>query len=201
MNARLDHDDFGGWVQQLGDPIRARRAYCHLVLSGAAALPAIRAGLRHASADVRLYCTKALDRLVDPDSFAELVEMLCDSDARVRLDALHALACDRCKAMDRRPPTDDSLPAAIRLLRSDSDRHVRAMAAEVVTRSRRPRRVSGRRSRSRGSKEGGLVCAGWHDLPKDPARRAARYCESKSLAASTALIVSPIAITSLRTTT
>jgi hypothetical protein len=134
MNARLDHDDFGGWVQQLGDPIRARRAYCHLVLSGAAALPAIRAGLRHASADVRLYCTKALDRLVDPDSFAELVEMLCDSDARVRLDALHALACDRCKAMDRRPPTDDSLPAAIRLLRSDSDRHVRAMAAEVVGR-------------------------------------------------------------------
>ncbi len=34
-------DDFEAWVEQLGDPIRGCRAYWHLVLSGAPALPEI----------------------------------------------------------------------------------------------------------------------------------------------------------------
>jgi hypothetical protein len=87
MLGPVGHDDFPGWVEQLADPLRARRAYWHLVLSGSSALPAIRVGLRHAHADVRDLCTQALDHLVDDD-----------------------------------------------LMRRDPNRHVRAMAVEVVGR-------------------------------------------------------------------
>lgn len=126
-------DDFRAWVQRLADPIRAGRAYWHLVLSGAPALEAIRDGLCHESADVRVYCTKALDRLVDRDSYGALLAMVDDAAPHVRLEALHALACDRCKegGVQRR---SDALAAALRHLRDDADRHVRAMAVEVVGR-------------------------------------------------------------------
>ncbi len=130
----MDDDDLPAWVELLADAIRAKRAYWHLVLSGQAALPAIRTGLRHYSADVRMYCAKALDHLVDDDSFPDLIAMLEDSDARVRKDALHALACDRCKANTCRPDKSEVLPRAIRLLRSDSSKHVRSVAAEAVGR-------------------------------------------------------------------
>ena len=53
---------------------------------------------------------------------------------RVRLHALHALGCDRCKDTDCRPAKERVLPPAIGLLLRDGDKHVRAMAAEVVGR-------------------------------------------------------------------
>lgn len=90
MRLLVEGNDFAGWMALLADPVRARHAYWHLVRSGAEALPAIREGLRHPSADVRMYCTRALDHLVDGDSFSRLVEMLDDPDPRVRWDALHA---------------------------------------------------------------------------------------------------------------
>jgi HEAT repeats len=130
----VENDDFPGWVALLDDPVRARRAYWHLVASGEGALPAVRAGLKHANADVRMYCAKALDHLVDQESFPDLVAMLDDPDPRVRWDTLHALACDRCKDNSCRPAKHDVLHRAIRLLRHDSSRHVRAIAAEVVGR-------------------------------------------------------------------
>ena len=126
--------DFPGWVARLADPLRARQAFWQLVVSGADALPAVRDGLGHPNAEVRMYCTKALDHLVDTDSFPQLVAMLDDPDDRVRWDALHALACDRCKENDCRPDKREVLPLAIRLLRNDPSRHVRGMAAEVVAR-------------------------------------------------------------------
>jgi HEAT repeat protein len=121
-------------VGLLATPHRAQRAYWHLVLSGSAALPAVRRGLSHDNADVRLHCVKALDHLVDEDSFPALIAMLSDDDPRVRRDALHALACDRCKENACRPEIGAVLPLGIRLLQTDPDRHVRAMAAEVVGR-------------------------------------------------------------------
>jgi HEAT repeats len=134
MQLQVDHDDFTGWVALLGDPLRAKRAYRHLVASGDVAMPAIRQGLEHDDADVRMYCAKALDHLVDEESFAELVAMLDDRDPRVRRDTLHALACDRCKDNACRPDKDEVLPRAIALLESDVSDHVRAMACEVVGR-------------------------------------------------------------------
>jgi HEAT repeat protein len=125
-------DDFNAWVEQLADPIRSRRAYRHLLLSGSAALPAVRGGLRHANPAVRMFCTRALDHLVDPESYDELIAMLDDADPGVRLHALHALACDRCKDTDYRPAKEAILTPAIQLLLRDPDKHVRAMAAELV---------------------------------------------------------------------
>jgi HEAT repeat protein len=121
-------------VVRLATPHRAQRAYWHLVLGGAPALPAVRRGLTQDSADVRLLCIKALDHLVDEDSFPELIRMLGDDDSRVRRDALHALACDRCKENACRPKIGAVLPLGIRLLQSDPDKHVRATAAEVAGR-------------------------------------------------------------------
>lgn len=128
------HDDFDAWVIQLADPVRAQRAYWHLVLSGSQSMPAIRHGLRSPIDDVRRLCTKALDHLVDADSFPTLIEMLDDPNPGVRIEALHALACDRCKANDCHPNTVAVLDRAIRLLRHDPDRHVRAWACELVGR-------------------------------------------------------------------
>src|SRR5207237_102201 len=88
-------DGLESCVERLADPARAQQAFWHLVLSGADAVPAVRHGLHHPTADVRMYCTKALDHLVDASAFSQLVAMLDDADARVRREALHALACDR----------------------------------------------------------------------------------------------------------
>ena len=126
--------DMAGWVAELADPPRARRAYWHLVATGPAALPAVRAGLADPDADVRMYCTQALDHLVDGDSFPLLVGLLGDEDARVRRHALHALACDRCKTTTCRPEKAEVLPAAIATLQGDPDPYVRVAAAEVVGR-------------------------------------------------------------------
>jgi len=130
----VDHDDFPGWVDQLADPARAKRAYWHLVLSGHQALAAVRAGLRHPDWRVRDYCTKALDHLVDSDAFGDLIGLLDDPNPRVRADALHAIVCDRCKSTTCRPAKADVLAPALRLLAHDPYGGVRATAVEVVGR-------------------------------------------------------------------
>jgi HEAT repeat protein len=99
---------------------------------GSSVLPALSAGLRHSNADVRYHCLALLDHLVSPDLFEEMIAMLRDPDARVRVMALHALACDRCKTTDCKPVQRNALPEALRLLREDSDAHVRAMAIELI---------------------------------------------------------------------
>lgn len=132
MTVLLDHDDYAGWVARLADPLRAKHAYWHLVLSGAAALPAIRKGLRDECAETRMYCAKALDHLVDEESMPDLIALLDDPDARVRWDALHALACDRCKDNACRPDKADVLARVIAILQDDPSAHVRAIACEVV---------------------------------------------------------------------
>lgn len=134
MTPGVASEGFEGWVEQLADPLRAKRAYWHLVLTGRDALPAVRAGLGDANADVRAYCAQALDRLVDEESFPLLVQLLDDTDGRVRWHALHALACDRCKETACRPSKAEVLGPAILRLREDPSRHVRAIAAEVVGR-------------------------------------------------------------------
>jgi HEAT repeat protein len=96
------------------------------------ALPAVRAGLRHENADVRLHCCRFLDRYLSPDTLSDLMDMLSDSDQRVRCSALHTLACDRCKEGTCKPKEAEVLPRAMKLLQCDPDAHVRAMAIEVV---------------------------------------------------------------------
>lgn len=134
MTGFPDDHDFPAWVALLADPLRATRAYWHLVLSGSAALAAVQFGLTSTAATVRRGCTKVLDHLADAESFPILVDMLADPDPHVRREGLHALACDRCKDDTCRPDAAAVLPHAIRLLLHDEDRHVRAGAVELVGR-------------------------------------------------------------------
>ena len=119
-------------VSCLGDPQRTVAAYRELLRRGEGAVSAIRVGLRDANPAVREGCCRLLDHLVDTESMGELVAMTDDPDARVRIAAFHALACDRCKGDTCAPGPDQVLEPALHHLASDPDPHVRAMAAELV---------------------------------------------------------------------
>ena len=119
-------------VSCLGDPQRAVAAYHELLRRGPDAVSTIRAGLRHEDPGVREGCCRLLDHLVDTDSMRQLIAMADDPDARVRIAAFHALACDRCKGGTCAPGADQVLGPALRHLARDPDAHVRARAAELV---------------------------------------------------------------------
>ena len=126
---RTDNDAL---VAYLGDPQRTVAAYHELLRRGQDALGAIRAGLRHADPAVREGCCRLLDHLVDAESMDELIAMADDTDARVRVAAFHALACDRCKDDACAPGADRVLDPALAHLASDPDPQVRARAAELA---------------------------------------------------------------------
>ena len=65
--------------------------------------------------------------LVDESSFPALIELLDDPDALVRVEAIHALACDRCKHDACRPVAGAVLPKAVDVLTDDADPHVRGL--------------------------------------------------------------------------
>ncbi|MEU6235153.1 HEAT repeat domain-containing protein [Kitasatospora sp. NPDC047058] len=119
-------------VSYLGDPQRTVAAYRELLRRKEDALGAIRAGLSHEDAAVREGCCRLLDHLVDSGSMGRLIAMADDPDARVRIAAFHALACDRCKGDTCAPGADRVLDPALHHLASDPDARVRAMAAELV---------------------------------------------------------------------
>jgi hypothetical protein len=123
--------DAADLVELLGDPHRYFRAYQRLLRLGDQAARAARSGLDHQSAQVRQHCCKILDHLMDAADVPRLVAVLDDPAPEVRVAALHALACDRCKNGACRPDTA-VLPKAADLLASDPEPLVRAMAAELV---------------------------------------------------------------------
>jgi hypothetical protein len=119
-------------VETLAVPHRATSAYRTLLDLGMTVLPAVQASLQHDNPDVRFNCCRFLDRYLSAETLADLLAMLNDGDKRVRCSALHTLACDRCKEGDCSPEEAQVLLAAMKLLTSDHDAHVRAMAIEVV---------------------------------------------------------------------
>jgi HEAT repeat protein len=119
-------------VEQLADPHRYPAAYTQLIRLGSDACGPVRDGLGHESPRVRMLCCQVLDRVMDADSIPALVDALADPDEEVRIQALHALACDRCKSGTIRPSAEAVLGTAIGLLRDDGSPHVRARAAELV---------------------------------------------------------------------
>jgi HEAT repeat protein len=121
-------------VNKLAFPHHASAAYRALLRSGLDALPAVREGLCHESADVRYRCCQFLDHFLAAEVIDDLATMLNDPDPRVRCSILHTLACDRCKEGSCRPEEAKVLPHASALLANDPNPHVRAMAIEVVGR-------------------------------------------------------------------
>ncbi len=119
-------------VSCLGDPQRAVAAYHELLRRDKNAVGAIRAGLQHENPAIREGCCRLLDHLVDTDSMGQLIAMTDDPDARVRIAAFHALACDRCKGDTCAPGAAEVLESALQHLASDPDAHVRTRAAELA---------------------------------------------------------------------
>lgn len=163
-------------IEDLSVPHRATDAYRRLLSIGRAASPAVRAGLRHANADVRYHCCRFVDRFLEPDILADLIGMLDDPDPRVRNTALHTLACDRCKEGDCRPEEREVLPRALALLANDLDRHVRAMAVEVV----------GQFVRANPAAADALVTAAKGDLDPTVRKKAAWYAPGGAIYRRTA---------------
>src|ERR1700694_3669262 len=75
--------DFDGWVAQLANSERRRRAKFYLREAGQAAVPAVRRGMHHPKPMVRRLCTSILDHLADEAAFVELVAALDDEDPQV----------------------------------------------------------------------------------------------------------------------
>ncbi len=119
-------------VEDLAFEHRRKPALRALLARGSPAIPAVRLGLQHESAEVRVACCQFLDHHMDEDAVPELIENLHHADPRVRSWAVHALACDRCKQGECRPGEDDVIPIAARMLMADDDQHVRQMAANML---------------------------------------------------------------------
>lgn len=116
------------------DPVRSRAAYWKLLSAGSRALPALGRGLDEPEPEIRLNCVKVLDHLADDSCIPLLAAALRDEDARVRREALHALACEDCKEHDCAITADGVLAPAIELLLWDPHDGVRAAATAVVGR-------------------------------------------------------------------
>ena len=119
-------------VRLLADPHRYFPAYQRLLTLGAAAADAAGNGLRHPDARVRMRCCQVLDHVLDEAAITALLGALDDRAAEVRIQALHALACDRCKDGACRADAASALPRAISVLAHDPHPRVRAMAVELV---------------------------------------------------------------------
>jgi hypothetical protein len=119
-------------VAALADPHRSAEARGRLIALGPAAAEAARDGLGHPDSRVRVSSCQVLDHVMDPDSVPAIIRALADPEPEVRWNALHALACDRCKSGQCRPDAAAVLPPAMALLAADPSPRVRAGAAEVV---------------------------------------------------------------------
>lgn len=119
-------------IEQLAIPHRRRAAVRALLEMGFEAAPLAVQGLRHENDGVRRGSCEILDHYLIPEAIPGLIELLDDPHPRVRLLALHTLACDRCKEGDCRPEEREVLPKAIRILKEDPSPHTRAMAIEVI---------------------------------------------------------------------
>jgi HEAT repeat protein len=119
-------------VGYLADPHRRVLASRLLMELGAGARDAALAGLAHRDPRVRAECCRILDHVMDTASVPALAGVLTDTDAEVRMQALHALACDRCKDGSCRPAPALFLAQALSVLREDPSPRVRAFAVELV---------------------------------------------------------------------
>lgn len=124
--------DYPQLVEDLAVRHREKASLRALMAAGPLATPALRRGLRHSDASVRVGCCKVLDHYMDEAVVPELIENLGHEDETVRAWAMHALACDRCKEGACRPGEDQVIPIAARMLIDDESRRVRQMAAGLL---------------------------------------------------------------------
>ena len=125
--------DMAVLVEGLGDVSGDVRfaSYRALVDAGASALPAIRSGLRSPEWQVRRWSAMCLDQIADEEALRNLVPLMRDPNAKVRLWAVHSVACEHCKE-DVSCPID-VVPHLIERIRTDPSIRVRRMAVIMLS--------------------------------------------------------------------
>jgi HEAT repeat protein len=125
--ANLSPDEL---VDLLGapDPPVWAGAFKALEERGRDAIHAIRRGLEDPRWQVRRWCAALLDHGGGPESRPWLLPLLDDPMSKVRVMALHTLACDRCSGGEN--PVD-AVPYLIDRLNNDESIKVRRMAAAM----------------------------------------------------------------------
>jgi HEAT repeat protein len=96
---------------------------------GDAALPAVRAGLKHPDWHVRHWCAIFLDRGSNAETLRDLIPLLTDPEPKVRLWAVHSISCQHCK--DDGCPID-VVPLLIERAEEDPLVQVRKMAVIML---------------------------------------------------------------------
>ncbi len=99
MNPTTDLDTLLPLVERLGgtDWRDSGEAYQVLVAAGEAGREAVRHGLAHPRPRVRAACADFYDHLGREEDVPVLCELLDDPVPSVRRQAVHSLACQRCK--------------------------------------------------------------------------------------------------------
>ncbi len=119
-----------GLVRQLATREQRWPAYKALDALGSRAVPALLEGLRHDHWDVRRWCLAVLDHNGGPEVRPSVLPLLHDPKSKVRLWAVHTLACDRCMAGEN--PVD-AVPHLIERLWQDESIRVRRMSATMLS--------------------------------------------------------------------
>lgn len=119
-------------IRDLAVPHRAKHAWRQLLAMRETALPAVEAALHDPNPDIRYFCVRYLDHFPSSDAIGDLIALARDADPRVRTEAFHALACDRCKPDKCAPDVTQTTPVAVDAVRGDPSHHVRQMALEVL---------------------------------------------------------------------
>ncbi|MEN8182693.1 MAG: HEAT repeat domain-containing protein [Myxococcota bacterium] len=86
-------------------------------------------GLRHGNWQVRRWCAIWLDHYADAESLHALLPLLRDPKSKVRLFAVHSVACDRCKAGEN---PIDVVPLLMERIRNDESIRVRRHAVMML---------------------------------------------------------------------
>ena len=123
--------DAADLVQSFAEPQRRFDAYQAVLGLGSDALPALRGGLRSEDWQVRRWSAICLDQVADAEALQDLVPLLSDPKSKVRLWAVHSIACDHCKD-DVRCPVD-VVPLLIERIEIDDSIRVRRMAVLMLT--------------------------------------------------------------------
>ncbi len=121
--------DFRELVARLASDEERWGAWARLLEAGFPAREAVREGLQHGSWQVRRWCAIWLDHHADLESLHALVPLLRDPKSKVRLFALHSLACERCKAGEN---PIDVVPLLIERIRYDESIRVRRHAVAML---------------------------------------------------------------------
>jgi HEAT repeat protein len=134
-------DSYTAVVERMGDPDAGERwkAFAELMHAGPAATTAVLHGLSNPDWRVRRGCALYADHHPEPELLERLRLALTDPKAKVRLMAVHGLACEPCKPGGN---PIDPVPLLIRALKDDRALRVRRHAANMLCQQPGSRRIT-----------------------------------------------------------